>query len=159
MSVPKFNLEALYCFVRSMRQPRLVLGLRIGLATRERIALHVSALNTCVVCSVFHGALGRAAGLSDDEITVAGAADQPDLDARTRAALRYAELRTTKQEDAHPEDVEAFVRSFDEVERAEVAAVVDFLTFFNRFNNSLESLLPGAEERQACRRPEQRVRA
>jgi AhpD family alkylhydroperoxidase len=128
--------------------------MRIGLPMRERIALHVSAINRCVVCSALHGAVGRMAGLSDDEISTAGVECELDLDARTRIVLRYAELRTTNQQDAYPEDVERFERALEKAEREEVEAVVDFLTFFNYFNNAWESLIPGAEARRACRRPQ-----
>jgi AhpD family alkylhydroperoxidase len=128
--------------------------MRIGLPMRERIALHVSAINRCVVCSAVHGVVGRMAGLSNDEISAAGAEVEPGLDRRTRTALRYAELRTTNREDAYPEDVESFERLFEKAEREEVEAVVDFLTFFNHLNNTWESLLPGAEARRACRHPQ-----
>jgi AhpD family alkylhydroperoxidase len=134
---------------------RAVLGapafVRGGLDSRlrEEIILHVSAVNRCWVCSAVHTAWARRIGLDDADIAHAREIDVTGWDARTSAALRYAELRTTNREREHSHVVAAFERQFSPKQRAAVRALVDFFTFTNRFNNTWERLVPGGAARRA----------
>ena len=67
---------------------------------------------------------------------------------RTRAALRYAELRTVGWENDFPDDVAAFEKAFTPEEQREVRAIADLFTFNNRFNNTWVAVLPGAQARR-----------
>ena len=149
MTSPKLTGRALSSLARAAKNAGALRGKRIGSQLRERIILHVSAANSCAVCSATHGAVGRVVGLDAEDVRESRALDPPvTLDERTRVALRYAELRTRGEEDAHPEDVRRFELLFDEEERREVRAVVDLFTFNNRFNNTWEGVLPGAAARR-----------
>jgi AhpD family alkylhydroperoxidase len=148
MKPPTLSRYALRSLARAvLGAPALTPG-RIDRRLREEIILHVSSLNSCPVCSAVHAVKAHRIGLSDAEISHARALGVDGWDERTRAALRYAELRTTDHERDHPEDVAAFERAFSARERAAVRAVVDLFTFTNRFNNTWERLLPGAATRR-----------
>jgi len=140
---------ALSSLARAMTHPLSLRCKSIGPRLREQIVLRVSSVNRCAVCSAVHGVVAKVEGLSADDIRKARL--EPDDDAhdeRTRVALRYAELRTARLEADFPEDVEAFERIFDASERREIRAIVDLFTFNNRFNNTWEGALPGAEGRR-----------
>jgi len=149
MTAPKLSRHALRSLARALAKPSALLGRGIGGALRERVTLRVSALNSCAVCSAMHQVIARLEGLSADDILQAALpARDADLDARTRAALRYAEVRTTDQEAQCPEVVAAFEREFTPAEQREIQAVTDLFTFTNRFNNTWEAVLPGAGGRR-----------
>ena len=144
---PRLSWSAVRALLRAGIRPRALLGRRIGAALREQLIVHLSSLNECVVCAATHTVLGRAAGVSSETLACACRRQLPD-DERARAALRYAELRTQGLEAESPAEVERFERLFAPEERREVRAIVDAFTFANRFNNSWESWLPGAEARR-----------
>jgi len=149
MSVTKLSISGLLGLGRAAARPRSLMTRRIGAELRELIILHVSSVNECVVCSAIHEAGARACGIDEESIRAARQrVDEAALDDRTRAALRYAELRTRGAEADDPAACDAFEELFDEQERAEVRTVVDLMTFNNQFNNSWEGLLPGAARRR-----------
>jgi AhpD family alkylhydroperoxidase len=132
---------------RAGTNPGALLGRRIGAALREQLIVHVSSVNDCAVCAGAHTVIGRAAGVSSERLAAARRQELPD-DERARAAVRYAELRTRGLEAESPEVVREFEERFDPEEQREIRAIVDAFTFVNRFNNSWESWLPGAEARR-----------
>lgn len=148
MNAPKLSLYAIGSLARALRRPGALLGQAIGAQLRERIILRVSSINSCTVCSSVHGAVARIEGLSGDDVRDARQASKDHLDERTLIALRYAELRTAAVEAEYPADVAAFEETFSPSEQAEVRAIVDLFTFNNRFNNTWEAVLPGAEKRR-----------
>jgi AhpD family alkylhydroperoxidase len=113
---------------------------------REAIVLRVSAVNRCHVCSSIHDDRAGRLGLTRDEVSAARRAESEDE--RTRAALRYAELRTFDLERDFPEEVRRFESLFTAAEQKEARAVIDLFTFNNRFNNTWEAWLPGARQRR-----------
>jgi AhpD family alkylhydroperoxidase len=140
---------AIQSLARAMAHPIALRCKTIGPRLREQLVLRVSALNRCAVCSAIHGFVAKVEGLTKDEIREARAAlDDAGHNERTRVALRFAELRTAQQEADFPEAVEAFEREFSGDEQREVRAIVDLFTFNNRFNNTWESVLPGADRRR-----------
>jgi AhpD family alkylhydroperoxidase len=144
MTPPVLSRHALRSVVRALWAAPALRGLDRRL--REQIILHVSSVNSCAVCSAVHGVKAQRVGMTSGEISCARG--NLDDDERTRATLRYAELRTLDLERAHREDVAAFERVLPERERAAVRTLVDFFTFANRFNNTWERLLPGARLRR-----------
>lgn len=139
---------AIRSLARAMTRPAALMGRSIGAPLRERIILRVSSVNSCTVCSSIHGAVARIEGLSGDDVRDARQASKEHLDERTLIALRYAELRTVGWEQEYPDDVAAFEKAFTPAEQREVRAIVDLFTFNNRFNNTWEALLPGADRRR-----------
>jgi len=142
MNAPTLSLYSLRSLARALQHPAALLGRRIGPQLRERIILRVSSINRCAVCSAVHAGVARVEGLSGDDIHDAR------LDERSLIALRYAELRTAGLEADHPDDVAAFEQAFTPSEQTEVRAIVDLFTFNNRFNNTWEAWLPGAQRRR-----------
>ena len=112
---------------------------------REAIALHVSAVNECPVCSSVHDRIAERLGISADEVKSARAGDGSD--AREQIALDYASARTlNRQDDALQR---RFRETFNEAEQREINAVIDRMTFNNAFNNTWEGILPGAAKRRS----------
>ncbi len=140
--------HALCSLGRALRRWPAARGRGLDPQLRERIVLHVSSVNTCPVCSAVHQVTGHRAGLSDGDIAAARSLELDGWDARTRAALRYAELRTLDHERHHPEALADLIRLFAPAERVAIAATVDLFTFTNRFNNTWERWLPGAADRR-----------
>jgi len=141
---PVLSLHALRSLARALRRWPEAHGRGVEPALRERVILHVSAVNGCDVCTAFHVRAARRVGLADDDVARACGLDLAARDERTRAALRYAELRTLDLERAHPDDVARFERLYDAAERTALRATVDLFTFNNRFNNTWDRL-PGAD--------------
>jgi AhpD family alkylhydroperoxidase len=112
---------------------------------REEIILRVSAVSSCVVCSVVHERWARSIGLSSGEIRAARAGTGSE---RARAALRYAAVRAAGVEADDPAAVAAFERGFTRDEREAIRALVDLFVFLNRANNTWEGWLPGAAARR-----------
>jgi AhpD family alkylhydroperoxidase len=148
MNAPMLSLYSLRSLARALQHPAALLGRRIGPQLRERIILRVSSINRCAVCSAVHAGVARVEGLSGDDIHDARKASKDRLDERSLIALRYAELRTAGLEADHPDDVAAFEQAFTPSEQTEVRAIVDLFTFNNRFNNTWEAWLPGAQRRR-----------
>jgi uncharacterized peroxidase-related enzyme len=76
-------LEGYLSFNKALSHGALNAGLR------EQIAVTVAEANRCEYCLSAHTALGKAAGLSAEELDSARAASAPDP--RTQAALRFAQ--------------------------------------------------------------------
>jgi AhpD family alkylhydroperoxidase len=149
MTAPKLSWYAIQSLARALTHPGALLGRAIGGALRERVTLRVSSLNSCAICSAVHGVVARVEGLTADDIRQARTADGDEQqDGRTRAALRYAELRTAGVEDGNPDDLARFQQAFSPREQREIRAVVDLFTFTNRFNNTWEAAVPGAGSRR-----------
>ncbi len=147
MTHPKLDLRSFASLARAAKNVAAWRGKRIGAELREQIILHVSATNSCPVCSAAHQLVARAVGLDDEDVREARAPEPPpDLDERTRVALRYADARTRGEDD--PDLVARFEQLFDPEEQREVRAIVDLFTFANRFNNTWEAPLPGAAWRR-----------
>jgi AhpD family alkylhydroperoxidase len=149
MSAPKLNRHAIRAFFRALGGKDAMRARVVDRKLREAVAIHVSSLNSCAVCSSIHERKARAMGMSDDEIRAAQARESAEAsDPRARTALRYAEIRTFDQEKDFPDEVALFEAEFGDAEQRELRAVIDQMTFNNRFNNTWESILPGAAERR-----------
>jgi AhpD family alkylhydroperoxidase len=150
MAAPTLSAHAFRSLARLLAHPFALLGAGLDPRLRERIVLRVSSVNSCVVCSAVHAKAAALAGLSEAQIRAAREGDEQACDDdRTRIALRYAEIRTADLEHESSEDVRRFEQAFVGRERAAVRALVDAFTFANRFNNTWEALLPGAQRRRA----------
>jgi AhpD family alkylhydroperoxidase len=132
---------AIKSLARAVRHGR---GRTLDAALRERVILHVSAINACDICTSVHVRAARRVGLEDADIQAACTLDLGERDDRTRAALRYAEARTLDVEGDNPDVVARFETLFSDDERAAVRATVDLFTFNNRFNNTWQRLLGAA---------------
>jgi AhpD family alkylhydroperoxidase len=145
---PVLSRHALRSLARALARWPAARGRGLEPALRERIILHVSSVNSCPVCSAVHGHSARRLGLDQGEVMAARMPALDGWDPRTRAVLRYAELRTMDHERAHPAEVAAFERLFTPAEQESVRATIDLFTFTNRFNNTWERWLPGAAARR-----------
>ncbi len=101
---------------------------------RERLALDVGEANHCDYCVSAHSAIGKRAGLSDQEILDSrrGASTDP----KTDVLLRFARTVVEKRGAVTDADI-ALVRQagYGNAEIAEVVAHVALNVFTNYFNN------------------------
>ncbi|GMU80344.1 MAG: alkyl hydroperoxide reductase AhpD [Planctomycetota bacterium] len=101
---------------------------------REQIALVVGEANRCDYCLAAHSALGRLAGLKDDEI--AGSRRGATGDAKIDAALAFARTVVVQRGVVSDEDLLALRSAgYGDGEIAEVVANVALNIFTNYFNH------------------------
>jgi uncharacterized peroxidase-related enzyme len=101
---------------------------------REQIALVVGEANACTYCVAAHTALGRRAGLTEQETREARRASSPD--AKERAALEFARKVVQDRGVVADEDVEQLHRAgYTDGEISEILAPVALNLFTNYFNH------------------------
>lgn len=153
MKSPILNRRSFVSLGKALRSAPALRGRQIDGQLRELIILRVSSVNGCPVCSFAHGFFGRASGLTDDEIRRARECGEPQgFDARTQAALEYAEAYTLAATSSAPALIEAsakLMEHFDANAQREIHVFIDFFVFMNRLNNTWERWLPGAEGRRS----------
>jgi uncharacterized peroxidase-related enzyme len=107
-------------------------------AIREQVALAVAQAGSCDYCLAAHTAIGRGAGLSDDQMLAArrGTGSDP----RAAAAVVFARKLVHARGDLSDADVAAARKGgLDDGELAEVLAVVSlnlYTTYFNHMNGT-----------------------
>jgi AhpD family alkylhydroperoxidase len=125
-------------------------GGRLGGRLREQVALAVADANACDYCLAAHSALGKAAGLSVDEIRAArgGEAEDP----RATAALQFARaVLKGRGEVGDREFARVREAGFDDGQIAELVAEVALNVLTNYFNKAARVVVdfPRAEARSA----------
>lgn len=109
-------------------------GTSLSGAVREQIAVAVAGTNSCGYCASAHTALGKGAGVSEDELSrnLEGEASDP----KVAAALTFARAVVEKRGWVSDDDVRA-VRDagYTERELTEIIAVVAINIFTNYFNH------------------------
>jgi uncharacterized peroxidase-related enzyme len=105
---------------------------------QEQIALAVAETNACNYCLSAHTALGRRAGLSDDQL--AASREGRAAEARADAALQFA-LAVLEHRGAIGDDELARVRAagFSDAEIAEIIAHVALNVLTNYFNRAADT--------------------
>lgn len=107
-------------------------------ALQEQIALVVAEINECDYCLSAHTALGRGAGLSDDQLAASreGVASDP----KVAAALAFARAVIENRGGVSEEEL-ARVRSasFSDAEIVEIIAHVALNVFTNYFNRAVQT--------------------
>ena len=121
-------LEAYLGFGNSLAQSSLSPRLR------EQIALTVAELNRCQYCLSAHSALGKMAGLGDEEIADSRRGNSTDR--KTEAVLQFARRIVTDRGWVSDDDLKsARGDGVNDAEIAEVVAVVGLNIFSNYFNH------------------------
>ena len=122
-------LEAYLGFGATLRRGRLPAALQ------EQIALAVAETNTCDYCLSAHTALGRGAGLSDDELIAAR--DARASDPTAAAALEFARAVVEQRGDVRDQDLaSARTAGYSDGDIAEIIAHVALNVFTNYFNRA-----------------------
>lgn len=101
---------------------------------REQIALAVGEANSCEYCVAAHTALGRMAGLNDDEVSASRRGASGDR--TTAAVLAFARKAVAERGRVSDEDVSALrAAGLGDGEIAEVVGNVALNLFTNYFNH------------------------
>jgi uncharacterized peroxidase-related enzyme len=108
---------------------------RLPVSLHEQIALAVAEINSCDYCLSAHTALGRGAGLSNDELTASREARA--VDPKAAAALKFARAVVERRGDVRDQDL-AGVRAagYTDGDIAEIIAHVALNVFTNYFNRA-----------------------
>jgi uncharacterized peroxidase-related enzyme len=111
---------------------------RLPGALQEQIALAVAEMNSCDYCLSAHTALGRGAGLSNDEL--AASREARAADPKATAALQFARAVVERRGDVRDQDL-ARVRTagYTDGEIAEIIAHVALNVFTNYFNRAAQT--------------------
>lgn len=109
-------------------------GSSISPKDRERIALLSAERNQCTYCSKAHAALGKGAGLTDEEVTAARKAQATDPKAHATLALSSAILEK-KGHISSDEFAAAKKGGLSDAEILEVAAITTLNIFTNYVNS------------------------
>jgi uncharacterized peroxidase-related enzyme len=114
------------------------LGRALPARLQEQIALAVAEANACDYCLSAHTALGRGAGLSDNQL--AASREGRDGDPKVHAALRFARAVVARRGDVGDEEC-ARIRAagYTEGEVAEIIAHVALNVFTNYFNRAAQT--------------------
>ncbi len=109
---------------------------------KELVSVRVSMLNATDYCRASHTMLAKKFGAGDDALaaTVARplAPSSDALEARTQAALTFADAVVAGSKSLTDEDFAALRPHFDEGEIVELTGVIAAFMFFNTFNNALD---------------------
>jgi AhpD family alkylhydroperoxidase len=115
-----------------LRRGRLPVGLQ------EQIALAVAETNSCDYCLSAHTALGRGAGLSNDEL--AASREARATDRKAAAALQFARVVVDRRGDVRDLDLAAVrAAGYSDGEIAEIIAHVALNVFTNYFNRAAQT--------------------
>ena len=107
---------------------------RLGAPLHESIALAVAESNRCDYCLSAHALLGRKAGLSDAEVSLARRGTPSDP--RTAAAVRFARKTVETRGDATDADLAALrAAGFDEGDALEIVAATALNVYTNWINH------------------------
>ena len=122
-------LEAYLGFGAALRRGRLPVLLQ------EQIALTIAESNSCDYCLSAHTALGRGAGLSDEQL--AASREARAADPKAAAALQFARAVVERRGDVRDQHL-ASVRAagYNDGEIAEIIAHVALNVFTNYFNRA-----------------------
>jgi uncharacterized peroxidase-related enzyme len=101
---------------------------------REQIAIAVANVNSCDYCLSAHNALGKLAGLGENDLSLAQKAEASD--SKTAAALRFAAEIVRKRGLVPSSEIDAVrAAGYGDGEIAEIVAVVAINIFTNYFNH------------------------
>jgi uncharacterized peroxidase-related enzyme len=104
---------------------------------REQIALVVGQENKCGYCLSAHSAIGKGAGLSDDDIQKARNGESTD--SKTRAILHFAKVVVDQRGHVSDADVDALKRAgVSDTELVEIILAIQVNMFTNYFNHIVD---------------------
>lgn len=107
---------------------------------RERIALAVAQENQCCYCLAAHSAMGRAVGLTDEEVRDSRRCTSPE--GRTGAALSFVRALVQKRGKVDDRDLERLREvGFGEAGITELVAMTAFFTLTNYLTHVAETPL------------------
>lgn len=112
----------------------------VALRIKLLVILKTSFINGCSYCIDHNTSLGRAIGMSDEEIgAIEGDHRAAELfTPAEKAALDWAEYLTERSYRAHPEAVPELKRHFSEAQIVEISLVSGFFNMWNRFVDGLQ---------------------
>ncbi|MEO0483142.1 MAG: carboxymuconolactone decarboxylase family protein [Planctomycetota bacterium] len=104
-------------------------------AEQEAVQLTVGEANGCAYCAAAHTAIGKGAGLSEEQ-TIEARRGHITGDAKLGALTKFASAIHEKRGNVSDDDVSTFkAGGYDDGAVAEVVAIYAFATFTNYFNH------------------------
>ncbi len=106
----------------------------LSAGVREQLALTVAGANSCDYCASAHTAIGKKAGVADDELPAALKAQSKDK--KTQVALAFAKKVVDTKANVNDADVKALTDAgYTDAEVLEIIAIIAFNIFTNYFNH------------------------
>lgn len=101
---------------------------------REQIALAVAGASSCEYCAAAHTAIGKGAGVPEQELALA--LNGEPTDPKAAAAVRFARTMVEKRGWVSDEDIESFkAAGFDDGQVMEMVAVIALNIYTNFINH------------------------
>jgi AhpD family alkylhydroperoxidase len=112
----------------------------LDVRTKALVILKTSMLNGCNYCIGHNLTLGRACGMTEEEVAAieGDMADTELFSAAEKAAITWAQHLTLRTYRQHPEAMPELKRHFNEAQIVEITMVSGFFNFWNRFVDSLQ---------------------
>ena len=112
----------------------------LDIQTKTLVILKTSMLNGCDYCVGHNTTLGRACGLSDDQIEALEGdfRNSALFTPAQKAAIAWAEYLTERTYRQHPEAMEDLKRHYRDDQIVEISMVSGFFNFWNRFVDGLQ---------------------
>jgi AhpD family alkylhydroperoxidase len=112
----------------------------LDVRTKALVILKTSMLNGCNYCIGHNLTLGRACGMTEEEVAAieGDMADTELFSAAEKAAITWAQHLTLRTYRQHPEAMQELKRHFNEAQIVEITMVSGFFNFWNRFVDSLQ---------------------
>ncbi|MDQ2929207.1 MAG: carboxymuconolactone decarboxylase family protein [Gemmatimonadota bacterium] len=104
---------------------------------KELLTVRVSQVNACSYCLASHTALSRKHGATDEQIASVDAGRYDVFEPGWRAALAFADAMTPTNGDVTDEIYAELARWWTAPQIVEIAAVIGFFNYFNRFAEAL----------------------
>lgn len=128
---------------------------RLDEELEELAVLKAAAVVGCEFCTDIGSALGREAGVTDDQLRdLATFEDSDAFTERERLAIRYAARMSETPADVPEELFDALREHLDEGQLVELTAAVAFENYRGRFNRAMAIESQGFSEGGACAVPE-----
>jgi len=112
----------------------------LDVRTKALVILKTSMLNGCNYCIGHNLTLGRACGMTEEEVAAieGDMVDTELFSAAEKAAITWAQHLTLRTYRQHPEAMQELKRHFNEAQIVEITMVSGFFNFWNRFVDSLQ---------------------
>ena len=115
---------------------------RLDPAFREEVMLAVAGANSCRQCSFAHREWALAEGLSKADLAALEGLDAESFDARTWAAIAWAQAYARSDFATVPDAIDAnFRQQFSAQEQADIQLVVRLMYWMNETSNSVRAAL------------------
>lgn len=134
----RLRVDLAYFLLRPWATARLLLGMSLAPAFRERLMLAVTQVNRCTFCSRYHTREALKAGVPDDEIAAILDAEFDGVPADQQVAVLFAQHWADTQGAVTPEAADRLEQAYDPATRADILLALHFINAMNALMKRFE---------------------